>query len=370
MTKDIVYPFIDEKREQRISICEERLIYGEREYFFSPHFKRSDEVIDGVLRGYVSTKNGLMDFFSGRDFCVKQDFKKKKAVTKIGELINSIKEKNDGFEISMKDILAFYSGRRFTILLTSEKLISDYERDDTGETLICFIRDVDILENGIIRDNATNHDYEWGEFSDEFIRLFLELKELNKVIDIQPGKHPLNKEMREMREKYLNILVNKALFDGGLSSNEVVRIEIMARQLGIDSMSVLQMISNGLKLREKYGEDQRGYILESLKNLNGISNKYYYMLYHDVISLELLAKKGEITGDHQNEFSELLARQCSISDEFRQSYCDAMQKLVVSSYALRHTLIEKGSLIKNQEAYENLFNTVEYEYELQRELLR
>ena len=50
MEKSSIYPVVDEKREKRISICQERLIYGASVSFFSQHFKRSEEVIDGVLR--------------------------------------------------------------------------------------------------------------------------------------------------------------------------------------------------------------------------------------------------------------------------------------------------------------------------------
>ena len=371
MANEMIYPVVDEKREKKISICQERLIYGSSEYFFSPHFKRSDEVIEGLLRGYISGKTGFMDYFTGRDYCVKPDFKRKKALPKIKEVISEIGEEDSSIEVSIKDVLGYYSGGHFKkILLTSDRLISNYKRDDNGAFLNCRIRNIDIVDGNIVRDNSIGQEYCFGEFPESFIKLFYELKELNKSIVIASGNHPLNKEMREMRESYLNILVEKALVNGSLSSNEVLRIEIMARQLGIDSMSVLRMISNALALYDKYGENTRGYISESLIKLEKISSKYFYMLYHDVITFELLAQKGQITGVHQNEFSEALSRQCNINSEFRESYRSSMQKLVVGSYALRHTLAEKGGLIKNQEAYENLFNSVEYEYNLQRELLR
>lgn len=360
------------KREKRIRVCEERTLYADETYFFSPHFKRSDEVIEGVTRGYMTKEHILENFFKTKKFFVRQDFDKKKNLAKdIKKLLTELRK--EGNEISFKDILAIYKAREFTLLFSSDRILSDYRRDDTHEMLVCLIKDADLLKKGTIKDNQRNFPYEdWGEFPDEMIKFSRELKELNSTVDIKSGKHPLNKEKRKVRENYLNILVNIALFDGGLSSNEIVRIEILSRLLGIDSMSTLKMIKNGMELHDSNKEDKEGYISKTLEYLNEISKTYYYMLYHDAISFELLEKRGEVTEkEQQNVFSERLARECAIRADFREKYGASVQKLIVCSYELRHILADDlADSGGDEKVYESLADIIEYEYDLQRELLR
>ena len=73
MEKSSIYPVVDEKREKRISICQERLIYGASVSFFSQHFKRSEEEIDWVLRGYTA-RGTIKAFFFKREICLRADF--------------------------------------------------------------------------------------------------------------------------------------------------------------------------------------------------------------------------------------------------------------------------------------------------------
>ncbi len=372
MKNKIIYPIVDEKREKSISVCEERLIYANETYFFSPHFKRSDEVIEGVTRGYM-TKEGILDKLT-KKFFVRQDFEKKKNLTtEIKKLLSDLRKEDN--VISPKDILAVYKARKYTLLFSGDRLLSDYRRDDTHEMLVCFVKDAEILKEGTIKDNQRNVSYEdWGEFPEEVIKFGLELKELNSAVDIKSEKHPLNKEKRGVRENYLNILVNIALFDGELSSNEVVRIEILSRLLGIDSISVLKMISNGLELHDKYKDQKEGYINKTLEYLNEISKTYYYMLYHDAISFKLLEKRGGVTEkEYPDKFLDCLAKECAIPAEFRGKYYDSIQKLIVSSYGLRHILEDEcdfAGVGRNKEVYESLADIIEYEYDLQKGLLR
>jgi hypothetical protein len=370
MEKSSIYPVVDEKREKRISICQERLIYGASVSFFSQHFKRSEEVIDGVLRGYTASGT-LKEFFSKREFCVRADFEKKKALPKIKEILYKIKEEDSTKEIDLQDILVYFSGGRYKkVLLTCDRFISDYKRDDDGTFLNCKIKDIDIINSSIVRDNRVGQEYNFGNFPEIFVKLFLELKMLNQSIEVTSNKHPLNKEMREMRENYLNILIDYTLMNGVLTSRQVLRIEILARQLGIDSISVLKMISNSMAMYHKYNKDISEYLEESIVRLEKISSKYFYMLYHDIIAFELLSQKEDSIEIHSNEFLETIVRQCSIKEEFRKSYTDSVQRFLTGSYLLRKSLEQQDTFVKDREAYENLYHSIEYEYGLQKELLR
>lgn len=372
MNKNSIYPIVDEKREKRVSVCQERLIYGSSVYFFSQHFKRSKEVIEAVLRGYTASSSGIIrGFFTGRDFCVRSEFEKKKALPKMKEVLYKIKEEDSTNEINLQDILVYFSGGRYKkVLLTCDRFISDYKRDEDGTFLNCKIKDIEIINSNVVRDNCVGQEYDFGNFPDIFIKLFSELKVLNQSIEVTPNKHPLNKEMREMRENYLNILIDSILMDGGLTSRQVLRIEILARQLGIDSISVLKMISNGMAMYDKYNKNISEYIEESIVRLEKISSKYFYMLYHDILAFELLSQKEDAMEKYSNQFLETIVYQCNIKEEFRKSYTSSVQKFLTGSYLLRKALGEQGALIKDQEAYENLYHSVEYEYSLQKELLR
>ena len=368
--RKVIYPMIDPIREKRIEVSSERLLYGESEYYFSPKFKLSSEILDRVVRGYVNRKQS---FFQKSDLVVCSDFSKKE-IPKIKDFLEDLK-KRDKTVVAFKDVLGFYQNGKYIVILTSKYLYSDYGRDkyEGPEDPCGFYVKTKLkstsIKNGkkIISDN--NEVYDFGrEFSKTFIGLFQELKELNKTIKPIPSVHPLNCEKRAIRENYLTILVDKTLTDGNLSANEVVRLEIIARQIGIDSITVIGLIKDALTLYEKCSEEIE-FINHSLEKMNSISQDYYYMHYHDLITFELLSNKGEVI-EQLSEFTAIFASRYGIEENFCEAYKKSMQKLVVSSYSLRDTLKEKGILIENQKAFDNLCESVEYEYNLQKELLQ
>lgn len=370
----VIYPMIDPMYEKRIDVSTERLLYGESEYYFSPKFKLSNEILEGVVRGYISQKGRFGKIMSGSDLIVFMDFSKEKVIPKIKEFLADLK-KRDKVNVPFQDVLGFFQNGKWMVILTSKYLYSQYGRDDyKGEedpkgyyvkTKLKYTS----IENGnkIISDSKEVYVFE-KEFTDNFIGLFEELKELNKSINSIPSVHPLNCEKREVRENYLAILIDETLMDGNLSANEVVRLEIIARQIGIDSITVIQLIKNALSWYKKC-DNEKEFINYSLKKMDSISKDYYYMLYHDLLTFELLSKKGEIS-EQLSEFTNIFAKNCGIEEEFCESYKQSMQKLVVSSYSLRNTLREKGGMVHNQKAFENLCKSVEYEYNLQKELLQ
>ncbi len=369
--RKMCYPLLDEKREKRIGLSTERLLYGESEYFFSPKFKRSSEILEGVIRGYVSKKK--IKIFSEPELVVYFDFKKKKIQSKIKELIQKLKNE---IQISEKDVLGFFQNGNFGVLLTSEYVFSDYGRDNysgdnedpKGLYLKCRLIDATIRDGNTIID-GDGEEYCFNcEFSSGFIGLFEELKDLNREVCAINNTHPLSKEKRDMRENYIGILVDKTLADGSLSSNEVVRLEILSRQIGIDSFTVINMIKSALERYEKCNEP-RQYINDSLIKMQKIAKEYYGMLYHDVITFELLSNKGVVV-EQFSDFSNMLAKRCLIKEDFLNEYRSSMQKLVVSSYSLRNALHKNGNIVENQDAILNMCESVEYEYNLQKELLK
>jgi len=372
--RKVIYPMIDPVREKRIEVSSERLLYGESEYYFSPKFKLSSEILDGVVRGYISQKGKIEELISGPDLIVSADFTKKKVTEKIKKFLTNLKER-DKVNVALQDVLGFFQNGKYIVILTSKYLYSEYGRDaykgveDPRGYYVKTKLKYTSIKNGnkIISDSNEEYVFEKG-FTKNFIGLFEELKELNKTIKPIPSVHPLNCEKREVRENYLAILVDKTLTDGNLSANEIVRLEIIARQIGIDSITVIGLIKSALVLYERCNEE-REFINHSLEKMNSISQNYYYMLYHDLITFELLSNKGEVA-EQLSEFTSTFASRYGIEEDFCESYKQSMQKLVVSSYSLRDTLKEKGGLIYNQQAYENLCESVEYEYNLQKELLQ
>jgi len=373
--QNVIYPMIDLLREKRIDVSTERLSYGKSEYYFSPRFKLSSEIIDGVVRGYKSKKRRF-ELVSGPDLIINVDFKKKKVDKQIKEFLGKLKSK-DKVNVAYLDVLGYFQNGKYIVLLTSEFLYSDYGRDDykgDGKDPNGFYVKTKLkytsIENKKKVISDSNEEYEFKcKFTDDFIGLFEELKELNKTVKLPSSVHPLNREKREVREKYLAILVDKTLNDGNLSANEVVRLEIIARQIGIDSKTVINLIESASSLYDNYKEEEEEFIGCSLGKMSFIAHDYYYMLFHDLITFELLSNKGEVSAQ-LSSYTSAFVDNYGIEKEFSKAYMESMQKLVISSYSLRDTLKNKGGLINDQQALENLCELVEYEYNLQKELLQ
>jgi hypothetical protein len=120
----IIYPMLDEKRETRIPVCTERLMYGGNEYFFSPYFKTSDEVIKGILRGYSKSKKGFLD---NEKLKVYLDFEKdRKLKTEVKEQLQKLKGK---IEISYGEVIAYFKNGDYPIFFTRERIISECQSD-------------------------------------------------------------------------------------------------------------------------------------------------------------------------------------------------------------------------------------------------
>lgn len=374
---NMVYPVMDEINEKRVELSSERLLYGESEYYFSPKFKQSKEILDGVLKGYVRRGKVKIGRFKNKenDLIVCNEFNDEVS-KEIRRVLSDLKSK-DGVILLPKEVLGYFENGMFKVLLTSNMLYSDYGRDyyesdsvndPKGFYVKCLLKDTQIIKNKIITgygDNEEIYTFD-GEFSENFHILFNELKELTKTVKLMPGLHPLSNEKRILRENYIGMLVDKSLEDGMLSANEVVRLEILARQIGIDSITVINLIKKALDRFNICEKDV--YINESLKKMEYIAKDYYYMLYHDLLTFELLAKKGKVE-EIKSDFVEVYSNRYSIEEKFRESYKNSMQKLVVSSYSLRDTLINKGIRIENKNAFLNLCESVDYEYTLQKELL-
>lgn len=371
-SKRMIYPIIDEKRETQIAVSSERLLYGEAEYYFSPKFKQSPEILEGILKGYITKKGKFQKLLADQDLVICYDFKSKKISDKIKKFIEDLKDK-DNVVITYQDVLGYYLNGKRMVILTSQGIYSDYGRDawkgeddPKGYYVKCLLKNSPtIMENKIIDGEIYTFD---RVFPDNFVGLFEELKELNKNIKSIPGVHPLNSEKRELRENYLAILVDKALADGNLSSNEVVRLEIISRQIGIDSITLISLIKDSMNRYDQYKESKE-YILDSLKKMPAISKEYHYMLYHDLITFELLSNKGEVS-EQCSDFSDIFAKRYSIEEKFRKTYTESMQKLVISSYALRNTICETEHIIEDKVAFDNLCESIDYEYNLQKELLK
>lgn len=379
--RKVFYPMLDEKKEKRIPVCRELIQYGEDTYFFSPHFKKSEEVIDGILRGYVQEKGKGRGFFqksvSVSELVVRPSFKSEDE-KKCKKILSRLNQEDVG--LKYEEIIAYTQNKDFFVFLTKDRLVSDYRHDKdhdkakVGKYVDCLIRDLKILHD---KRTFTYNDkqFTFSPFGEDFISLLAALQKLDKEIEPISNEHPLNKEKQSMRENYFGILLDKTLADGFLSANEVIRLEIMAKQLGIDSKDVQKLIRDTIQRYMDYKEADNilGFIHESVSRANIISEKYHYMLYHDVITFELLSDKVKTEErDEPSEFSERLSNYCNLDEEFKKAYAKSMQKLVVASYSLRDTMQERESRMEKGEveAFANLFDTMEYEYDLQKELLR
>lgn len=360
----IFYPVIDERRERQIDPSVEIFSQSGTHYFFSPEFKTSDIIVELVVKKYSEERNRLKNFFKLNE---KQkiitcfDFPKKK---QINDEVDNIRGEHFS-DLGINDVLACFKDEYDTYLLTKNEMLSTYRNDD-GDYLRVKINEVFIDNNQVYRYDGTivsdNH-----LFSEEFQSLFLELQMLEQDVKLINCRHPLRNLPLTTREIYMEILIGKCLFDRYLSANEVIRIEVLSRQLGVSSQTIVNVIDKISKLRLVNREEI--YLQTMVKKVNEIPREYYYVLFHDVIAFELLIENGDVK-ENTSKFTDEISKRCGLDFEFKKRYIENIQKFMKSSYDIRQSLEKIRVQFQNEQIINNIYDTVDFEYSIQQGMIR
>ena len=364
-TKDdiIFYPAIDERREQQLEPSVEILSQSGSHYFFSPGFKISDIILEHVVKKYSNEGKKKKGFFKSDRESVTTYFdflKKQQTVEEVDRIRKEIYS-----DLAMGDILACYKDAHYMYLLTRDELLSTY-RDDDGEYLKVNIAEAFIDSNRIYEKNgmmvSDDHD-----FSEEFQKLFFEIQLLKKEVKLVNCRHPMRNESLKVRKEYLDILIGKCLLDRYLSADEVVRMEILSRQLGVSSQTVLNSVSIISKLCRESREDD--YIKDMVRKVSEIPREYYYVLFHDVLVFDLLSG-CETEKECISKYTDEISKRCNVELDFKRKYMEAMQNFIKSTCDIRQRLEESKIRIQSAGIMEHIYDTIDVEYSVQQGMIR
>lgn len=315
------------------------------------------------MKKYGGESRGLKSLFrfGEESLVICFDFMKKR---QIAEEVKSIQR--DLFpDLNMGDVLACYKDEYDVYLLTKDELLSTY-RDDNGDYLRVDIDKVCIEDNRIYdADRAMISDDH--DFSAEFQNLFYELQLLGKDVKPINCRHPMRAAPLKAKVAYLEILLGDCLFDKYLSANEVVRIEILARQLGVSSQTVLNAVNQILRVRQ-ISRDEK-YLQTLIKKVSEISGEYHYVLFHDVIAFELLPD-GEALKEDLSRFADELSKRCGLDVEFKRKYIEVMRKFIKGSYDINENMEKIRTRIANVGIADQIYDTIDFEYSVQQGMIR
>lgn len=359
----IFYPSIDERREQQLEPSVEILSQCGSHYFFSPGFKTSDIILEHVIKKYSNDGKKHKGFFSSDRDSVTTcfDFSKKQKIMEEADQIR----KEIFPDLALGDILACYKDAHYMYLLTGDELLSTY-RDDNGEYLRTNIEEAFIDSNRIYGKNgmmiSDDHD-----FSEEFQKLFFEIQLLKRDIKLVNCRHPMRNESLKVRKVYIDILIGKCLLDRYLSADEVVRMEILSRQLGVSSQTVLNSVSTISKLCRESREND--YIKNMVRKVSEIPREYYYVLFHDVIVFDLLSG-CEIEKECISKYTDEISKRCNVDLDFKRKYIEAMQSFIKSTCDIRKRLEESKIRIQSAGIIEHFYDAIDVEYSVQQGMIR
>ena len=370
----VFYPAENTKTEERLEPSVEISILDLKEergkpYFFSSHFKLSEYILEAVTKGYLDKrkKTKLLNISGkGERVSFRDELLNSGEINT--ELIKEIRFLNDEqkeLEV-LSDIMMFYKDKKgnieTTFILTKHTFYSDFMVDDEPYIELPIQEIMLDGDDRIIKSDGSEIQFD-SSLPKDFVDFFHELKILGSEVRVPNTKHPLRKQSRNIRKNFLEILVAKCLEDGNLSSNEVVRLEIIARQFGIGSQEVLEIIRETWSDRTEYNDVE--YIKNALSKIRNIDDPLRCVLYHDVLILDIMSKKNKIEEYCESEFTNELIKKTKLSDEFAKKYKTVMQKFVSCAYEIRNTVGLGNYLIKDNSIVENIMDTIDYEYVVQ-----
>lgn len=365
---DRFYQIFDAERMERIQPSLEIMCWHDSHSFFSPAFKTSKIVIDYILKKY-SSKGSIQtekeNMFKG--LITRYEIQRNGSLYK--NYLDRFEKINCKQEVRLKagNILAFFDdkyGTRCIYMLMEDRMLSDY-RNDNGEYFNYQIEDLKIAKHGIYNRKGRCL-VNGSSFSEDFINLFCELRLLGKKTEMKKGSHPLLREGQATRATYLEILIDKCFFDGYLSADEVIRLEIMARQFGISSSMMKQEMKEAIG-RSKY---KNAFLEWAVQKINDIPKGYYYVLIQDLIVLEseCLAMDDRNREDI-SEFLNRAAERCGFEYSIVERWFHVIQDFTRSSYNFRKMKEEIQNNSKNASVKKNINDSVVYEYQMQEGML-
>lgn len=360
MDGKIIYPLIDEKTVMEYN--PEHFVTGQG-YFFSPRFRTSDIIIENILKGYEKAEGvSITDFFYGK-LILRHCFIKDKSLNEsLSASINQI-NRVMGSDLKINSVVAACKDQNSdsVFFVTGSTLYASVRNNNSQkEYYIVSLSDIFVKNNGI--------DYTSGEsltsdnsFNKDFVDFVNEFKALDMEVNISGCYHPMSEKSMVQCKIYINILIDRCILDGYLTVNEVSKIEMLARLLGISSFDVLEIIAASVKKAKKDGFKE--YRKKSVKRAKKLEESSRYLLLHDLIVMDHLGKK-KISVEFIPVYTRAYVKYYKFLNINLLEYKRAVFNFIKSSSALKDVLFQGQMLIGDRQICERLPDSVTFQYSI------
>lgn len=243
--------------------------------FFSPAFKHNDNIRKWVVLQYkTSGANTLKELQEGKvvffySFCKEKALNKQ--IMKYIDVINQ--EMNGDYTPNNYNAFCIDKKNGYLFALKEEELFIVNQKN---KVYGCFLKDI-VMQSQTVRKR--NGDIIIGscDLDPQFVEFSRDIKFLQEDIDLTDTFHPQSERKQQEREAYYRVLCAQSMYKEYLLSDEVIRLEMIARQIGISSEIAIRYLK---KAGEK--KKDKAYITDSLKYADELNQQSRYYLIHDL----------------------------------------------------------------------------------------
>lgn len=194
------------------------------------------------------------------------------------------------YSVTFHDVLAYQKVPGGCYLLTADGIYSPTKLEEYGRCL-------KIHKIGRIqKDGIYGPDGEClcrGPFTANFIRLAAELAALSCHTERIEAPHPLHKEGKDIKQRYLSFLAARMCAGNGMPADWLTRMEIIGMQLDVPQGEVFDLAANALRRRRLRKTSEEDYFTEVFSQLPLDMSRYGVMLYFDVLAFGLYTQNGK-----------------------------------------------------------------------------
>lgn len=244
---------------------------GDYIYSFSNSFKRNDYIVDFILKKYSVEEK----YFSNNYYKDKRN-----RFMKINKTING--------DIG---VLASFKDANNEILICKDKIFNYKNYGYTYE-----IKDVTIDGEKLILEHLGMKSI-IEELPKLLIELLKEIKLINKEVDINYNIHPFCQYSMNSRIGYIEFLSSFMTREKYIITNQLIRLEQIARQLNINSEYVLNILKQNLECENRKS---------MIDKINSIAKDDYKTVIVDLATLEMLGNYKKKRKGLEYEFSDVM----------------------------------------------------------------
>lgn len=329
---DFIYPSIKEETNIILLQITKDTIPGTTEEitYFSLSFRMSNAVLNAIAAHYETPEDYplgeedeeeerfLLGPYLVQEFCKKMPTKCL-YMDKAMEIINNTKE------LVLRDIIGIYlfgtdnydANKQRFLVMTVNRI---YLRDDSLVLKDYDYEDIVIDDDGLHLKASVESlgepklwEYPFDKRFISFFRDFMLLK--FTILSDRIERHPFVDRPMDHRNEYLKFMVIIALSEHRMSVEQLLYLEILAREFHLGSTTLEEMIKAVFK-KKTSDRKIRDNLIEITKNY--IPAEYMYVFFQDVLRLAI-NNKGEL---NQNVILEIISKDNYAGEKFVTAYVE------------------------------------------------